>query len=69
MKTKPIERHSEGDRGYKDCLCSICKIVAKCTPRFDFYTVTKAADPDLLVCQRCFGREMKIPFMALSNYD
>jgi len=47
--------HGGRDRGYKNCKCRGCKIVARCTPLFDFYTI----DDDgigPLYCEVCFGK-------------
>lgn len=48
---KPIT-HGGVDRGYKLCQCHECKVVAECTPLFDFYT-TDEEDSGPLICERC----------------
>lgn len=50
--SEPIT-HGGTDRGYKLCQCNQCKIVMKCTPRTDFYTIgSDTSGP--LYCERCF---------------
>lgn len=49
------------DRGYKNCQCSVCGVVAESTPDFDFYTLGFEDNTGPLLCEICFwkaiGRE------------
>jgi hypothetical protein len=46
--------HGGTDRGYKNCKCFKCGIVARCTPLFDFYTVDNDSTGPLF-CEVCFS--------------
>jgi hypothetical protein len=48
---------SDGERGWEKCQCVECKIVAVCTPGFDFYVSAHRTD-DALVCEPCAFRSM-----------
>ncbi len=45
------------DRGYKDCLCCVCKKVSQCTPENDFYSTDDHGQE--LVCELCFKKYLK----------
>ena len=52
MSYNPTITHGGVDRGWKTCQCSVCGLVATCTPSFDYYTTV---DPlGLLKCETCF---------------
>ena len=52
MKQERIIESANEDRGYKLCKCSICDVVARCTPSFDFYSTPETGDK--LLCENCF---------------
>jgi hypothetical protein len=49
-----ITHRTELGEGYQMCQCHQCGIVARCTPRFDFYA-KNVGDP--LQCESCFREE------------
>jgi len=53
-KTNPctVTNATRDQRRHKYCLCSRCGLVARCTPRFDYWT--RAMFPSRLLCDTCF---------------
>lgn len=61
--TEKIHTHKDADLRMEMCQCSNCKVVAQCTPAFDFY----GDDGEPLLCEPCMlaNAGIKKPLMHM----